>query len=75
MREDEGCGRRGGLVVDYDGCLVWPVTVMRVVFSPETGEHKAVIGRQAADRYNVQSGCLGENKRSGREGEYGLRLL
>lgn len=41
---------------DYDGCLDRLVTAMRVVFSPETGEHKAIIGRQAAGRYVVESG-------------------
>lgn len=34
---------------DYDGCVVWLVTAMQVVHSPETG-HKAIIGRQAECR-------------------------
>lgn len=44
---------------DYDGCLAWLVTAVREEFSPETGEHKATIGRQAAGGYVDQSGRPG----------------
>lgn len=53
---------------DYDEWLVWLVTAMRVVFSPETGEHKAIIGRQAARRCVVQGGRPGRHKWSGQGG-------
>lgn len=59
---------------DYDGCVVWLVTAMRVVASPETGEHKAIIGRHTAGRYVVQSGRprgLGGTNGQAKGGEYG----